>query len=515
MDRTLHGRRMITTDEVVIDESNILDVLRRAFSVHVVNANEIKYLIDYEKGDQPIVRKKTFRPDIDCYCTDNVANEVTEFNTGFKWGNAITLVQTGDGLDETISQAVTELNKQYALSRVKAKTQELGRFVEICGICNVLVDINMEWTEGKALFNLDVLDPRSSFVVRSGYYPDKRIMLGVTYRHDSISGNTYYTCYTKDQRFEIVNLQSQVSEPSAWSHMERSGEENPLHIVPIVEYIRSYDRMGSWERYINEMNTVNLLISDFTNDVEQNTQAIWHTNDVDFPTVENELEDGTVSKEVKKPHSGEWLQTYSVKDGRTPIVEALAVDYDYPGMLENIQYRRAIILQKCNVPARNDNTSGATGVAISDATGWSHAEASAAKQQLITDSNKLDEVEIVLAAIRENPNTPQDSPLRKLTVADVEPSIKRQKTYELSTKCNSIATLINIGVNGKDVLNTIPLFDDPNEVWENSKQTIESKQNATSQSDIEEYDPKKDRIMSDLSDQVENSPVIDKSRTEK
>ena len=226
----MRGRTMITTDEVVIDESNILDVLRRSHALHVKNANDIEYLINYEKGDQPLQRKKTYRPDIDCQCSDNVANEVTEFNTGFKWGNAITLVQTGDGSDEEISEAVSELNKQYAMARIKAKTQELGRYVEICGICNVYVDINMEWRKGKPLFELDVLDPRSSFVVRSSYYPDKRIMLGVTYRHDSISGNTYYTCYTQDQRFEVVNLQSEVTSPSKWAHMERSGEENPLHI---------------------------------------------------------------------------------------------------------------------------------------------------------------------------------------------------------------------------------------------------------------------------------------------
>ena len=514
MARHMRGRTMITTDEVVIDESNILDVLRRSHALHVKNANDIEYLINYEKGDQPLQRKKTYRPDIDCQCSDNVANEVTEFNTGFKWGNAITLVQTGDGSDEEISEAVSELNKQYAMARIKAKTQELGRYVEICGICNVYVDINMDWRKGKPLFELDVLDPRSSFVVRSSYYPDKRIMLGVTYRHDSISGNTYYTCYTKDQRFEVVNLQSEVTSPSKWAHMERSGEENPLHIVPITEYIRSYDRMGAWERYIDEMDNLNLLISDFTNDVEQNTQAMWHTNDVDFPVIETETESGEKVEEVRKPKSGEWLQTYTNPDGKTPFVKPLAIDYDYPGMLENIQYRRAIILQKCNVPARNDNTSGATGVAMSDATGWSHAESAAAKQQLITDSNKLDEVEIVLSAIRENPNTPQDSPLRDLTTADVKPSIKRQKTYELSTKCNSIATLINTGVNGKDVFNTIPLFDDPNEVWENSKETIEKNQNQNAESK-EQYDPKNDRIMSDLSDQVENSPLIDKSRTEK
>lgn len=47
--------------------------------------------------------------------------------------------------------------------------------------------------------------------------------------------------------------------------------------------------MGCFEQQISEMDNLNLLISDFTNDVEQNTQAVWHTNDVDFP-VEKKLQ---------------------------------------------------------------------------------------------------------------------------------------------------------------------------------------------------------------------------------
>lgn len=45
----MRGRTMITTDEVVIDESNILDVLRRSHALHVKNANDIEYLINYER----------------------------------------------------------------------------------------------------------------------------------------------------------------------------------------------------------------------------------------------------------------------------------------------------------------------------------------------------------------------------------------------------------------------------------------------------------------------------------
>lgn len=116
---------------------------------------------------------------------------------------------------------------------------------------------------------------------------------------------------------------------------------------------------------------------------------------------------------------------------KTPIVEALAVNYDYEGMLNNIQVRRQTILQKCNVPQRNDNSGGSTGVAMSDATGWSHAEAAASKQQMIIDSCKMEEVEVVLAAINASSYVPQDDPMRKLTIADLEPNIKRQKR----TKC--------------------------------------------------------------------------------
>lgn len=64
--------------------------------------------------------------------------------------------------------------------------------------------------------------------------------------------------------------------------------------------------------------------------------------------------DGTphITEKVRKPKSGEWMQTYTSADGKTPIVEPLAINYDYTGMLNNIQSRRQIILQKCNVPQR-------------------------------------------------------------------------------------------------------------------------------------------------------------------
>ena len=130
---------------------------------------------------------------------------------------------------------------------------------------------------------------------------------------------------------------------------------------------------------------------------------------------------------------------------------------------------------------------------------------------MITESCKIDELEVVLAAIKHSPYVPQDSPLRQISLSDVEINIKRQKLYELSTKVNSIATLVKTGFNGGKVINAIPVFDDPNEVWEASKDTVEKIQ----KSNIKDDAVNSDRTMQDLSDQVSNSPLIDKNRANK
>ena len=200
-----YGREEIFTDVPYITNENIQEVLRKAISTHRRNVARIDYLLNYEAGYQPLMRTKQYRKDIDCECVDNIANEVTEFNLGFKWGNPITLVQRGERTGEDEIKAVSILNDCYETESIKTKTQKLGRFVEIDAIGYTYVDVNMDWQEGDSYFNIEALDPRNTFVVRSNYYIDKRVMLGVTYYTDE-HGQEYYTCFTKDTRFDLVGL---------------------------------------------------------------------------------------------------------------------------------------------------------------------------------------------------------------------------------------------------------------------------------------------------------------------
>ena len=105
------GRQRIYTSEPTITRDNVIDILRKAISVHEINAKEMQTLDEFEKGNQPLMRTKTYRKDIDIKACDNVANEVTEFKTSFHWGNPITLVQKSKDLDKSITDAIYLLNE--------------------------------------------------------------------------------------------------------------------------------------------------------------------------------------------------------------------------------------------------------------------------------------------------------------------------------------------------------------------------------------------------------------------
>lgn len=492
------GRLEIFTAEKEITKENLIDVLMSAKSTHMMNVTDIRNLLRYERGDQYLPRVKKVRADIDINDIDNIANQITEFKLGYDWGYPISLVQRGQN-DGSISELVARLNDFFELAGHRGKQQELARFIEITGLGYTYIDMNSDYEEGESPFTLDVLDPEFTFVVKSTYYTDKRIIMGVTFSDTDDEGNKQYTCFTKDRRY-IVDSENKIRE---WL--------NPLGVIPIIEWIRSYDRMGCFERQIPEMDALNLLNSDFLNDVDQNTQAIWHVNDVDFTTETIENEDGTTTERVKRPENGQWLQTFTNANGNKPFITPLTVNYNYSGVLSNIVNKRQTILAKCDVPQRNDNSGGSTGIAMSDASGWSAAEAAASKKENIQDLCKCAELRVVFKAIQKNPKVKADDPIKKLTLADVKPYIKRQKSYEMTVKTNAFATMVAHGINGLDAIRSINFFDDPSEVWERSKESIIKYQDKTFGEEQTEAQADNDPELSSdrVTDQIENSPNID------
>jgi len=78
----LKGRHKIYTDVDVITEDNVIQVLTDALIKHEENRTQIQFLLNFEKGEQPLVREKVVRKDIDITSISNLANEITEFKLG-------------------------------------------------------------------------------------------------------------------------------------------------------------------------------------------------------------------------------------------------------------------------------------------------------------------------------------------------------------------------------------------------------------------------------------------------
>lgn len=503
----LLGRRRIYTDVAYIDETNVIEVLQDAVRIHEMNRAEIAYLLRYEKGIQPLKREKKIRSDIDIKVTDNLANQVVEFKLGYNWGNSMNIVRRDEREAKTDVDAdgISILSQMNDQEKMFSKDQVLGRFVEICGIGFQMVDIKSDYEVSGSVFDVYSLNPLYTFIVYRNDVQETKLM-SVTYRTTK-DGDRYFTCYTDERRYEIKNLVSIVNsgdQKDVWEFDEtpgrRNGAKNPLGKVPVVEFVRSPDRMGVFERQIPDMDALNIEVSDFANSVAQNTQEIWWMNDADFP------KDPATGQAIK-PVSGQWMRTVTAPNGNRPAIQALSSTFNYEGVQDNIVSKRNIILQKCYVPLQTDPGGGSTGTAMSMSAGWSAAEAVALKQENIIRGAKMELIELELLAAHRANVLPENHPLLLLKVSDISLKFPRNKTFDLGTKANTLATLINIGVSGAEAFPLVELFADSAQAWANSKEMVEKYQESRVTKPASSR-----RLMSDTTDQGVNSPLLDGMR---
>ena len=452
------GRRKIFIDVDKIDRSNVADVVTEVLKVHALNAHEIKYLIDYERGITPIQKRmKKGRKDVDYKINENHAAEIKTFKVGYVFSSPITLVQRAvedNGQSDTDDKRIARLNEMLYEQKKAAKDKQLAEDFSICGTGYRMALPKQRTGVGVAPFDILPLNPLTTCV---GYSNDvyQRRMLGISYVVKA-DGTTKIGAYTDDYYYELEG-----SEFGGSLRLVCEPKVNGIGIVPIVEYRADEQRMGCFEKVLDLLDALCILTSDRVNGLSQFVQNILWADNVQ------------VTKEQKEEvAAGGWLFTKS--DGATKAtIQYLTQQLDQTSAQSLVDWIYEQILQITGTPARGKSTGGNTGQAIVLSNGWTIAETAAKNTEVVFKDSEMEFLEVILRILARDKNV--DEELKSLRLSDIDIKFSRNKTDSILVKVQALQQLIETGVDPLTSFKTVDLFSDPQQVFVDSKKYIEEK----------------------------------------
>ena len=447
----LHGRRVILSSVDEINSDNIIDVLQKAMLVHLQNKADIDYLYNYYKGDQPILRRvKEIRPDIVNNIVVNRANEIVSFKVGYQFG--IPMQYTASRMVDNIPKDIEKLNSLMSYENKAKKDKDLGEWQMICGTGYriVLPDDVVSDEEDEAPFELNVLEPNSTFVIYSSKI-GRKPLAGVTFwKDDDFTGSAdskvaplggyVIAVYTPKWYYEIKAGKISI-EPKA----------NTLGMIPIVEYPLNNARLGAFEVVVDILNAISEVESNRLDGLEQFIQSFikFINCDMDEEEYDRFLEKGAI-------------KVYS-HEGANADVDMISSELSQTETQTYIDDLYNTVLTICGVPSQgNANTSDSSNNgAMIVKNGWSSAEGRAKDAEVMFEASEREALKIVLKILR-------DKNVLNLKVSDVEMKFPRRNYEDIQSKVQALVSMLgNEKIHPKDAYAHCGLFTDPETAYEN------------------------------------------------
>lgn len=456
------GRRTIYTDEPEVNERNIYKVLLETMPEHEANRTEMVSLFKYESGNQPIFyRVKEIRPEINIPACANYAREIVDFKLGYEFASPYTLVQRAKddyrrADPKQDDKRIASLNEMFFEQDKPGKDLRLARNFKICGLAYMMAYPKKENTGEVAPFDLLVLNPLNTYVVKTNDAYQKKV-LAVTYTVLR-NGTKRITAYTDEWIFEGTMFGVNPAGNSTNTGFKKTA--NQIGIIPIVEYENNHSRQGAFEPVIPLMDALNIVNSDRVNDVAQYVQSIlWLHNCKVDDEQKAELRDGG------------FIQTKTTADGREAKVTYVTSPLNQSETQTLVDYMYDQILEIAGVPGRDTATGGNTGSAILLSNGWQIAEtqAKASEMNFTVPSREL--LKVVLAIVQNTPNMPEE--LKTVGLSDVLFKSSRNKTYDLTSRTAAMSNMINIGIIPEKAIEVADIFDDSHQVAMDSLERID------------------------------------------
>lgn len=441
----LKGRRKIVSEiksAELMDTDKLIDFINNSMVFHKQNKVEIDYLMNYKKGEQPILNKtKAVRNEINNKVVINHAQMITRNIIGYFLGTPIQYIQSGADKKEDIDM----LNKYVAYEDKSSVDIELGEYQSICGTAYRII-----YTDGvygdEVPFEERSLNPATTFVVYENNIAEKPIA-GVTYYDllddEAVVIGTKFYVYTDFGMYEIITSNSEIV--TADSSIELL--QYNVGGVPIIEYPNNMWRIGDWELCIDLMDAINMLNSGRIDDIDQIVQSlmVFINADIDEDTYDSMRAKGVV-----------MLKNTT---GNQSSVETLTNTLDQNGMHLFSEEMESLLYAMIGIPDRNNRSGGGgdTGQAVELRDGWADLEVVARNKELVFKKSEKQSLRIILNILNNKIGT-------NMSLLDIDVKFTRNKNNNLLVKTQSYMNLLGTKtLSPQDCLTIVDLVSDVNE----------------------------------------------------
>ena len=414
------GRKRIIIDKE-INPKTILDVLIEAWSVHLENVKDMKYLINYYKGIQDISKRlPAYSSGINNKVTVNYAYSSVRDIVGYTFGKPIQIIQRTGKHKKDIKKIADILEYENS----STVDHEVATMAAITGVGYYCVlpteEIYSDYMPEVPLKNI-ALDGFNTFVVQSAKMGNPEV-LSCTYYTDK--EKTYFLCFTENEMYRI--------ECTGRNSLNKKAnlidvDINPLGLNPIIMVQNNNFLMGDFETATSVLNALNQIASDSVNDVENVIKSL-------LVIINAELNEEN-TKKVKENRILEIVGNI----GNNVDAKFIYQQLDSLGIQNLREYFEEAYKVIIGIPDRKTRGGGGgdTGDAVKLRDGWADIEIVARVKENYFRIAKKKQLGVVLKILQL-----LNYISKELKLIDMDIKFSRNKNDNLQTKAQSFATLV-------------------------------------------------------------------------
>ena len=437
--KRLFGREEIVIDVEEINSNNISALMEHLEPQIFSKAEEIDYLYNYYKGDQPILYKsKTIRPEINNKIVENNAKWITDFKASYLLFEPIQYISRKN--DEATIEKITQFNDILLTLNKSTLDKELATWLCICGEAYRMVLPSEEETP----FKLYTLDPRNTFVVYSNDYRKKVLLSGVV-KESTEDGESikYYEMYTDK---EFIRMKG---------HNVIHVEPNWYETSPIIRYSANVGNMGCFEPVITMLDALNNINANRLDAIELFVQALLVLKGV--TATQQELD--------------EMIHRLGLMIPKDADADYLSQELNQTQTQTFVDYLEQRVLEISCMPNRNGGTSTSdTGTAVIHRDGWQAAGVVAKDME---DRFKIGEgksIKLMLKFMKILGDC-------DLEFSEIETKFTRRNYEDITSKSQVLATLLGTGmIHPLLAIQRSELFTDPEQAYKLCKEYQEEQE---------------------------------------